>query len=58
MATGLTPSNYQPHPQPLSKGRGEWYALLRWCILVCWLFLVGDGLFAFLGVSTPLCVRK
>ena len=35
MATGLTPSNYQPHPQPLSKGRGEWYALLRWCILVC-----------------------
>ena len=25
--TGLTPNPYQPHPQPLSKGRGEWYAL-------------------------------
>jgi len=23
---GLTP--YWPHPQPLSKGRGEWYVLL------------------------------
>jgi hypothetical protein len=22
-ATGLTPSPYRPHPQPLSKGRGE-----------------------------------
>ena len=21
--TSLTPSHYQPHPQPLSKGRGE-----------------------------------
>ena len=21
--TNLTPSHYQPHPQPLSKGRGE-----------------------------------
>ena len=27
--TSLTHNHYQPHPQPLSKGRGEWYA---WCI--------------------------
>jgi len=26
--TGLTHSPYWPHPQPLSKGRGEWYVLL------------------------------
>ena len=25
-----TLSSYQPHPQPLSKGRGEWYDLLFW----------------------------
>ena len=39
--TGLNPN--QPHPQPLSKGRGEWLALLLcevvqkmvWLIMVC-----------------------
>ncbi|RKW58959.1 MAG: hypothetical protein D8H98_09935 [Prevotella sp.] len=31
--TGLTPSPNRPHPQPLSKGRGEWYAL---CITLCY----------------------
>ena len=25
--TGLKHSPNRPHPQPLSKGRGEWYAL-------------------------------
>ena len=25
--TTTGPTHYQPHPQPLSKGRGEWYAL-------------------------------
>ena len=32
--TGLTPSPNRPHPQPLSKGRGEWYALCIDCLLL------------------------
>ena len=35
---GLTPCPSQPHPQPLSKGRGEWCALCIACLLlVNWL---------------------
>ena len=33
LPTGLTPN--WPHPQPLSKGRGEWYALWGVCLLTC-----------------------
>ena len=51
MAISLTPS-----PSPRGEGSGMPCCDGAFWSVAC--FLVGDGLLAFLGVSTPLCVRK
>ena len=56
------PTHNRPHPQPLSKGRGEWYALLHpcgdthACLLIVYYLLVNRLLFTYLYFTLYLFV--